>query len=80
MNKKLTVNDRIEGWNVYFKVQKVYCVNLSRDSQMEDLKCQYEWSIQDNYFIEPTKLISRDTPKCLLLGFIELRPGKNEHE
>ena len=77
MNKKLTVNDRIEGWNVYFKVQKVYCVNLSRDSQIEDLKCQYEWSIQDNYFIEPTKLISRDTPECLLLGFIELRPEKN---
>ena len=76
MNKKLTVNDRIEGWNVYFKVQKVYCVNLSRDSQIEDLKCQYEWSIQDNYFIEPTKLISRDTPECLLLEFIELRPGK----
>ena len=47
--------------NVYFKVQKVYCVILSRDFQIEDFKCQYEWSIQDNYFIEPTKLISRDT-------------------
>lgn len=51
--------------NVYFKVQKVYCVILSRDFQIEDFKCQYEWSIQDNYFIEPTKLISRDTPESL---------------
>ena len=51
---------------VYFKVQKVYCVIFSRDFQIEDFKCQYEWSIQDNYFIEPTKLISRDTQESLL--------------
>ena len=54
--------------NVYFKVQKVYCVILSRDFQIEDFKCQYEWSIQDNYFIEPTKLISRDTPESLSMA------------
>ena len=53
--------------NVYLKVQKVYCVILSRDFQIEDLKCQYECSIQDNYFIEPTKLISRDTQESLLM-------------
>lgn len=62
--------------NVYFKLQKVYCVILSRDFQIEDFKCQYEWSIQDNYFIEPTKLISRDTQESLdgqsVLEFKEL--------